>query len=144
MWVFGCKRSVLMQPRMRRREGVMCRGECSGLCSVCSLGALLQLGASGSFYFVGQCKGHVYKPWTRDTDRKWIAYHVVSDIGNALWIIGSAYDPSSPVPLAFNEYGSQGFPLCWWPWLQSIQNFLFSSFRCCSSNNLLFFSKAWK
>ena len=47
--------------------------------------------------------------------RKWIAYHVVSDIGNALWIIGSAYDPSSPVPLAFNEYGSQGFPLCWWP-----------------------------
>ena len=94
---------------------VMCRGECSGLCSVCSLGALLQLGASGSFYFVGQCKGHVYKPWTRDTDRKWIAYHVVSDIGNALWIIGSAYDPSSPVPLAFNEYGSQGFPLCWWP-----------------------------
>ena len=92
---------------------VMCSGDCSGLCSIAVLGALLQIGASGSFYFVGQCKGHVFKPWRRETDRKFVAFHVVSDIGNAMWIISSAYDPS--VSLAYNEFGSQGFPLCWWP-----------------------------
>ena len=71
---------------------VMCSGACSGLCTITVLGALLQIGASGSFYFVGQCKGHVFKPWMRETDRKFVAFHG-SDIGDAM-IISSAYDPS--------------------------------------------------
>ena len=61
---------------------------------------------------VGQCKGHIFKPWRRKNDRNLIPYHVLSDIGNAMWIIASAYDPTST--LAFNEFGSQTFPFCWW------------------------------
>ena len=93
---------------------VMCRENCSGLCTICVVGTLLQLLASGSFYIVGQCNGHKYKPWLRTNDRKFIPYHVVSDIGNAMWIIASAYDPNSSVPLAFDEAGSGSFPFCWW------------------------------
>ena len=52
--------------------------------------------------------------WLRDKERKWVPYHVTSDLGNALFLIGAAYDPKSATPLAFNQPGQHPFPACWW------------------------------
>lgn len=54
----------------------MCDGESSGLCAISVVVSLLQIGASGSFYFVGHCKGQVFKPWRRESDRNLIPLHV--------------------------------------------------------------------
>lgn len=91
---------------------LMCTGECSGLCTVCVVGTFFQLLGSGAFYYVGQVKGHIYKPWLRENDRKYLPFHVLSDLGNAMFLIGIAYDPSKT--LAFNEPGMNEFPFCWW------------------------------
>ena len=127
-WVFGCVLLVFLLTIKLKFLGeliktcvayvaisfAMCQGNCSGMCNVVLLGAALQLAGSGAFYYVGQVHGHFYKPWLRDKERKWIPYHVTSDLGNALFLIGAAYDPKSATPLAFNQPGSHPFPTCWW------------------------------
>merc|ERR1711871_1153300 len=94
----------------------MCsRSACSGNCYVCAAGGLLQLLATGSFYLVGQCGGHRFREWRREDHRAWIPYHVVSDLGNALWIIGANYNPGSTDPIAFDiGIANATFPSCGW------------------------------
>ena len=93
----------------------MCsRGDCSGNCYVCGVGALLNLGAGTLFYLVGQCKGHKYKEWMRETDRRLIPFHAVADLGNAVWLIAANYELGGGNDLAFDMGTPHNFPRCWW------------------------------
>jgi len=91
-------------------------GQCSGMCYGVICGTILQLAGSGSFYLIGQIKGHYYKLWLREDDRAFLPYHVVADIGNAMWMLSTAYAPQAVgLPaissIAFNnEFGV--FPSC--------------------------------
>lgn len=98
-------------------SAIMClQPGCSGMCWLVLLGTVLQLIGSGCFYLVGQCVGHYYKHWRRDDDRVLLPYHVVSDVGNALWMVATSYDPKAATPLAFDVGISvnSSFPQCWW------------------------------
>jgi len=92
---------------------------CSGMTWLVLLGTVLQLAGSGCFYLVGQCVGHYYKPWRREGDRRLLPYHVVADLGNALWMVATNYDPMGgavAAALPFNVgLGARAvFPQCWW------------------------------
>lgn len=96
---------------------IMCsRSNCSGNCYLCLVGGVLQIFATGSFYLVGQCRGHRYREWRRKEQRAWVPFHVVSDFGNALWIIGANYWVlGNGAPVAFDVgVVNASFPMCWW------------------------------
>ena len=78
------------------------------------VGGVLNVGAGWCFYFRGRYFGWEYKEWRRDNDRAWVPYHVVSDVGNAIWIIAANYNPESGGTTAFDMVGGNTtFSNCW-------------------------------
>ena len=96
---------------------IMCsRSNCSGNCYLCLVGGAMQILATFSFYLVGQCRGHHYREWRRKENRAWVPFHVVSDLGNALWIIGANYWVLGGGARVAYDVGvvNATFPMCWW------------------------------
>ena len=95
---------------------IMCTSpRCSGNCWLGALGGTISVSAGWAFYLRGRCSGWHYKEWRRVSDRACIPYQVVSDVGNALWIIALNYNPSSsPVAFDIGMLGNETFPACWW------------------------------
>ena len=89
---------------------------CSGNCWLTMGGGALQIVTGLAFYVVGRCGrgGWRFKEWRREDDRAWVPFHVMADLGNALWIIGANFDPSS-TDIAF-DLGliNTTFPHCVW------------------------------
>ena len=93
---------------------VMCSNHCNQNCLLTMVGGVLNVGAGWCFYFRGRCFGWEYKEWRRDNDRAWVPYHVVSDVGNAIWIIAANYNPESGGTTAFDMVGGNTtFSNCW-------------------------------
>ena len=79
----------------------------------------MQILATFSFYLVGQCRGHHYREWRRKENRAWVPFHVVSDLGNAIWIIGANYWVLGGVRVAYDVgVVNATFPMCWWQFNQ--------------------------
>lgn len=95
---------------------IMCTSpRCSGNCWLGALGGTISVSAGWAFYLRGRCSGWHFKEWRRVSDRACIPYHVVSDVGNALWIIALNYNPSSSsVAFDVGMLGNETFPACWW------------------------------
>jgi len=74
---------LLLAHRMAAEPELRARACLLGLAFVC------QTIGSGGFYLTCLLRGRVYKLWRRTSDRKLLAWHLISDVGNALFMLSA-------------------------------------------------------